>query len=34
MMINPPATLKAKNTMKIQTPKRIQKLRRARCTFV
>jgi hypothetical protein len=29
-MMSPPATLRAKNTMKIQTPNRIQKLRRAR----
>ena len=29
-MISPPATLNAKNTMKIHTPNRIQKLRRAR----
>lgn len=34
MMIKPPATLNAKKTMKIHTPKRIQKLRRARWTFV
>jgi hypothetical protein len=32
--IKPPATLSAKNTMKIQTPKRFQKSRFARAALV
>jgi hypothetical protein len=34
MTIKPPATLKAKKTMKIQTPKRFQNSRRARVALV
>jgi hypothetical protein len=32
--IKPPATLRAKKTMKIQTPKRFKDSRRARAAFV
>jgi hypothetical protein len=33
-MIRPPATLRAKKTIKTQTPRRFQKSRRARTAFV